>query len=38
MVDFILNDKKDWDFPGGSVTKIPGFYCRGHGFDPWFAN
>ena len=25
-------------FPGGPVTKIPHFYCRGHRFSPWLGN
>ena len=34
MVDFILYDKKDWDFPGGSVTKIPGSIAGDVGLIP----
>ena len=33
----ILKRKKVvWDFPGSPVVRTPCFYCRGHGFEPWW--
>ena len=26
------------DLPGSPVVKMPGFHCRGHGFDPWLGS
>ena len=30
--------KERRNFPGDPVVKTPRFHCRGHGFDPWWAN
>ena len=27
-----------WDFPGSPAVETPGFWCRGHRFDPWLGN
>ena len=27
-----------WDFCGDAVVKVPCFYWREHGFDPWTGN